>query len=243
MISRTLAVLAVACCSLPAWPLSIRPDRDDAEYLELATRYASSVPLNAPGGEAVLIAPRWLLTAAHHAKSLQERKPVARLALGPRLHEVEAIFIHPEWKPGQANDIALVYLREAVPDFQPTPPYRGSDEAGKGVVVAASGPSGKVGEKPAGASRSDGRKRAGINTVDRVTPRGLGLRIKPLDEASDLQGALAPGESGAPAYIETPAGLYVAGIAQETQGDWELYARVSAFAEWIDATMWKAATR
>lgn len=222
--------------------MSIRPDRDDAEYLELATRHASSVPLNAPGGEGVLIAPRWVLTAAHRAKSLQERKPVARLALGPRLHEVEAIFIHPEWRAGQANDIALVYLKEAVPGIQPTPPYRGSDEAGKGVVVAASGASGKIGDNSA-AGRSDGRKRAGINTVDRVTPRGLGLRIKPLDEASDLQGALAPGESGAPAYIETPAGLYVAGIAQETRGDWELYARVSAFVEWIDATMWRAATR
>lgn len=228
-------------CALPAPALLIRSDRDDAEYLELATRYASSVALNAPGGEGVLIAPRWVLTSAHLAKALQDRKPAASLGFAGRPHAVRAVFIHPEWKPGGANDIALLFLEEPVQGVQPTPPYRGSDEAGKGVVIAGSGATGKIGE-PTSMQRADGRKRAAINTVDRVTANTLGMRIKPPEEASDLQGALVPGESGAPAYLQTKEGLWVAGIAQQTDGGRETYARVSTFAEWIDATIWKVAT-
>jgi hypothetical protein len=242
VISRLPVAAAALCCAFSASALLIRPDRDDAEYLELATRYASSVALNAPGGEGVLIAPRWVLTSAHRARALQERKSPSSLAFAGRPHAVESVFTHPEWKPGGgANDIALVFLKEPVEGVQPTPPYRESDEAGKGVVIVGSGATGKLGGPPS-AQRTDGRKRAAINTVDRVTPATLGLRVKPAEEASDLQGALVPAETGAPAYLQTRQGLFVAGIAQQAQGGWETYARVSAFAEWIDATIWKVAT-
>jgi hypothetical protein len=43
------------CLAQPAAALLIRPDRDDSEYVELASRYSSSVLLNAPDGEGVLI--------------------------------------------------------------------------------------------------------------------------------------------------------------------------------------------
>jgi secreted trypsin-like serine protease len=113
---------------------------------------------------------------------------------------------------------------------------------------------GKIGEKPLPKERWDKKKRAAINTVDRVSPRTLGLAIKTADEASDLQGAAAPGDSGGPAFIQTPAGLFVAGIGYATDdtnadgivgnaGDWEIYARVSAFAPWIEATMLDVAAK
>ena len=78
MICRALiASAALASLPLPAGAILIRPDRDDAEYLELATRYPASIALPA-GGEGVLIAPRWVLTAAHRAKALQEMKPAPK---------------------------------------------------------------------------------------------------------------------------------------------------------------------
>ena len=40
---------------LPAAALVIRPDRDDSEYLELATRYTSSIALGASAGEGVFL--------------------------------------------------------------------------------------------------------------------------------------------------------------------------------------------
>ena len=228
-------LLLVPCLltAVPAAAILIRPDRDDAEYLELATRYPASIALPA-GGEGVLVARRWVLTAAHRAKALEEMKPAPKLRIGGRDHDIEAIYIHPDWKTGGANDIALVLLRKDVTGIEPTPIYRASDESGKGVAIVGHGESGTIGAKPAAA---DGRKRAAINTIDRVQPRALGLKIKPADEASDLQGAAAAGDSGGPAIIETQDGLYVAGVASATGGEWEQYTRVSAFAPWIDALM------
>jgi hypothetical protein len=252
VISRVLAALLACCSAFPAAAILIRPDRDDSEYLELATRYPSSVLLNAPDGEGVLIAPRWVLTAAHMGRALQDLKPMPKLAFGTAQYEIQSIFVHPDWKKGGHSDIALLYLKAPVRGVEPTRLYRESDEGGKGVVIVGSGYSGKIGEKPQPKERWDKKKRAAINTVDRVTPRILGLKIKSPDEASDLQGAAAPGDSGGPAYIETPEGIFVAGIGYATDdanadgiignaGDWELYARVSAFVAWIEATMLQVA--
>ena len=45
---RSMLLAAALALSLPASALLTRPDRDDAEYLELATKYESSVALGAP---------------------------------------------------------------------------------------------------------------------------------------------------------------------------------------------------
>jgi trypsin len=263
MIRLALALLAAALASPPAAALLIRPDRDDTEYLELATRYTSSVLLGAPdeppgsvawGGEGVLIAPRWVLTAAHMARALQEMKALPRLAFGGRGHEIQAMFLHPDWTKGGHSDVALILLKEPVRGIEPTPLYRGTDESGKTVVIVGHGLTGKIGEKPLPKERWDRKQRASINTVDRVTPRILGMRIKNAEEASDLQGAAAPGDSGGPAYLETAQGLFVAGIGYATDdanadgivgnaGDWELYARVSAFVPWIEGVILEEAKR
>jgi hypothetical protein len=230
---RIPALLALALAALPASAVLIRADRDDAEYLELASRYPAAVPINAPDGEGVLVAPRWVLTSARVAKALQGLEPAPRLPLAGRAYQVQSFFMHPE----PDADVALILLREPVRGIEPGPLYRASDESGKAVVIVGHGLSGKIGEAPLPRERWDRRKRAAINTVDRVSPRALGLQIKTGDDASDLQGAAAPGESGRPAFIETPEGLFVAGVGSVTEGTWERYARVSAFAPWIDATL------
>lgn len=248
------ALLAAVLAAQPAAALLIRPDRDDAEYLELATRYTSSVLLEAPDGEGVLVAPRWVLTAAHMAKALQEMKALPRLRFGGRPHEIQALYLHPDWKRGGHSDVALILLKEPVRSIEPTPLYRGADEGGKTVVIVGHGYTGKIGEMPLPKERWDRKQRAAINTVDRVTPRILGLRIKPGDEASDLQGAAAPGDSGGPAYVEIEGALFVAGIGYATDdanaggiignaGDWELYTRISAFVPWIEGLMLEEAKR
>jgi Trypsin len=215
---RSIIASAALCCALPAAALLTRPDRDDAEYLELASRYPAAITLGAPGGEGVLLNPRWILTAAHRARALAAAKPA----------EVASVFVHPGWKGGADNDIGLVLLKREMPGVEPTPVYRFDDENGKTVVIAGHG---------------GGRKRASINTVDRVTPLTFGLRIKPLDDASDLQGALTATETGAPAFIEAGGNIRVAGIAHGSADGWETYARVSAFNPWIEATMLEVARK
>lgn len=246
---RSFLAVFVAFASLNAAAILIRPDRDDAEYLELADKYPASVLLNAPDGEGVLIAERWILTAAHMVKALQEMKPVPRIPIGAREYEIASFYPHPDWRKGDPrSDIGLIRLKRAVTDVEPAMLYREKDEGGKTVIVVGHGYTGKIGEKPLPKERWDRRKRASINTVDRVSPRVLGLKIKPPEEASDLQGAAGPGDSGCPAFVETRGALQVIGIGSATDdtnangivgdpGDWEVYARVSFFVPWIEATM------
>lgn len=247
---RYLFVALALAAALPAQAILIRPDRDDAEYLEMATKFTSFVSLGVPDGGGVLINARWVLTAAHMAKVVQEKKG-HRLRIGTGHYEVERVVVHPDWKKGGHSDIALLLLRTPVGDVEPTPVYTAEDENGKTVILVGSGYTGKIGVKP---SREgwDRKPRASVNTVDKVGPRTLFLKIKHKDEASDLQGAAAPGDSGGPAYVNTPEGLRVIGIGYATDdtnangivgdiGDWEIYARASVYADWILTTMLDAA--
>lgn len=235
-----LVALALLCAALPAAALVIRADRDDDEYLELATRYAAAIALGSHG-EGALIAPRWVLTSASVGRALAQAKG-ARLAIGGAESEVQAVLLPP---PVREGDIALVLLRTAVSGVEPTPIYRESDERGKGLVIVGHGATGVVG---AATLARDGRKRAAINTVDRADATTLTLLIKGPDEASDLQGAAAPGDEGAPAFTEIKGALFVAGVAHgpaggaaPKAGEPDIYTRVSAFAPWIDEAMFRAA--
>ena len=253
-LARFLFPLVAALSSFSADAILIRADRDDAEYLEMATRYPSSVPLNAPDGEGVLIAPRWVLTTKGMATALQTMKPLPTLRFADRDYEIQELFIYPHVARTVPPDIALILLRKDVRGVTPTPIYREQDEHGKAVVIVGHGPTGRIGEKPQPKEHWDRKKRAAINTVDRVTRLTFALEIKKPEEASDLQGAATKEESGRPAYIETPAGFFVAGIGYwisdinrdgivGSAGDWEVYVRVSSFARWIDAVMLDVAKR
>lgn len=197
----------------------MRPDRDAAEYLELASHYASSIALPARGGEGVLIAPGWVLATSRAARL---PKPLTITVAG-RAYPVESVFVHPEAQVRQPADLALLRLRDAVRGVAPTPIYREADEAGKALIFVAHG----------GANAA----RAAINTVDRVSPQTLSVQVKPLDEASDLQGVLGPGEEGAAAYLEAGGRRYVAGLYHGDVTVWNLFSRLSAFLPWIEATM------
>jgi hypothetical protein len=240
-----LAALALARAG-DAAAILIRPDRDDEEYLELATRYPTALQLGDAAGAGVLVAPRWILTAARAAAGFRAG---ASVAVGGRPREIEAVVPHPGWQAGSGPDLALVLLRRPVDGLEPTPVHREADEAGKAVRIVGAGATGRIGQ--AGTKR-DGKARAAINTVDRVSEGTLGVRLKGPEDASDLQGALGPGDTGAPAFFEVAGRIVVAGIASRTEdangdgiagsvGDWEVYTRVSAFAAWIDAVIAEAA--
>jgi len=231
------AAFLASLAALPSAAILTRPDRDDAEYRELASRYPAAVALGAAAGSGVLIAPRWVLTSARAATALG---PGPRaLSIAGRRHEIQEVVVHPDWKGGDDADLALLFLREAVATIEPVAIHREPNEEGETGRVVGFGETGRIGAPP-GEHRIDGLARAAINTVDRVQARSLGMRIKGPDEASDLQGALAPGDRGAPAFFEARGRFSVAAIAA-SPGPWETYVRVSAFAAWIDEAMFRAA--
>ena len=230
---RIALVLAAAVAAVPAAAILIRADRDDTEYLEMASKYASSVAIPVPGGgEGVLIAPRWVLTSAQVGSALRAMKPMPALVFDGRPDDIEDVLVYPTWRAGTpSSDIALVYLRKDVRGVKASAVYKADDEGGQAVVIVGHG-------------APDGKARAAINTVDRVSPKVLTLLVKKPDEASDLQGSLSPGDRGGPAYIQQKDDLFVAGIAigpDASDGNAQLYTRVSAFVPWIDAALDKAA--
>ena len=236
---RSILALALFLASLPLHAILTRADREDSEYLELATRYPAAVAV-APNVEGALIAPRWVLTTARGAMLLQGAKARPPLALGGKPNAIEATFIHPGWKQGNEADIALLFLREPVPGITPVPASRDRDEIEEIVFIVGHGETGRIGEA---ARRTDGRRRAAINTVDRVADTTLAVRLKPVLDASDLQGGAAPTEHGAPAFLERLGHTSVVGVFSGNEGDWQIFARVSTYAEWIEETMFREGVR
>src|SRR5450432_2344754 len=114
-----IGLLTCVMAATPAGAILIRADRDDAEYLELASKYASAVSLGAAGGEGVLIAPRWVLTSAHRAKALEEMKPRPKLRIGKRDYGIVSVFIRAPWVRGGTNDVGLLLLDRAVSGVEP----------------------------------------------------------------------------------------------------------------------------
>src|SRR5678816_2640486 len=100
---RSILLVAALFCALPASAILIRADRDDAEYLELATRYPAAIEI-APGLEGVLIAPRWVLTSAQCAMLLQGAKSRPPLMIGGKTNQLAQAFVHPDWKQGTQAD-------------------------------------------------------------------------------------------------------------------------------------------
>ena len=229
MIRSCFLAFCAACAACPATAVLIRPDRDDAEYLELASRYTASIALTAPASEAVLVAPRWLLVPASRAPAAG--KP---LEIAGKSNVVARVVTHPDAKPQTSTDLALVQLARPIEGVKPIAPYRKDDEAGNAVVIVAHGATGTIGKA---GRREDFRGRGAINTIDGVTPQAFELRIKAADDASDLQGALVAGEEGAAAYVETDAGLFLAGIYFGDGRESNRFSRISAFAGWLDSVI------
>jgi len=234
---RSSLFAALVAVSLPASAILIRADRDDAEYLELATKYAASVAIAPGDAEGVLIAPSWVLTSARVARALNGKKNVT---IDSKSYSLKSVHPHP------TADIGLLFLgsgyRSADLDFEFPRLYRDGDEGGKTVVIVGHGANGKIGS-PLARESSDRKKRAAVNTIDRLGVREFDLGIKPADLASDLQGALGAGDFGGPAFVDTGKGLLVVGIATSASGEWQTYVRVSTFVPWIEATMVDAARR
>jgi hypothetical protein len=231
--SLRLAACLAAVIALPAHALLIRADRDDAEYLELATRYASSLWLEPVSSGGALIAQRWILTDGESARRLDAMQPRPALRIGGEEAKVQAVFIAPNERLG------LVLLAGPLRNTQVNPAYRGGDELGRTVALSSFGATGTIG---AAGTRSDARRRAGVNTIDEVQGHTLGLRIKPLDNASDLQAAATDGDRGSPAYVENDDGIFVVGIAAASQpaasfGAVDSYVRTSTSFLWIEQTM------
>lgn len=225
-----LLLLALMASSFSANAVVIRDDVDDAKYRIAASEFPALADM--PGeGHGVLIAPQWVVTAAH---AVTWQPEVRQVTLNGIAREVERLEIHPGYrKPPQAlsdqalatwdwtlfrvllassDDIALLKLVEPVTDIQPIALNTGTDEFGKVVEIIGKG---ATGNGVSGYQFSDPHRtqlRRAQNTITSAHERWLCYLFDSPSDALPLEGGSGSGDSGGPVLIHAGDAWLLAGL-------------------------------
>jgi hypothetical protein len=243
----TLAV-CLWLVSSAAGAVITRADVDDAKYRASASELPALADLP-DEGHGVLIAPRWVVTAAH-AAPMQMPGMDSDVVIGGVARRVARVVIYPGYKklPNEivtealasgdlsgisdflaaSNDIALIELASPVTDVTPVPLYRGHEEVGMTVELMGKGASGNgvKGKDPGSAHRTV--LRHAFNVIVGVDDRYVSYRFDPPPAALPLEGITGSGDSGGPLLIGTGSARQLVGLAS-----WSRYPKDHPFwKEW-----------
>ncbi len=229
--TRCLLLMILLAASSIADAIVIRDDVDDARYRIAASEFPALVDM--PGeGHGVLIAPQWVITAAHtlpqHAESWQVvvngiPRDVERVTTHPGSKTLPQTLIDQAMASGEAmlivvflsasDDIALIKLTEPVTDVAPVALYTGSDESGQIIKIVGKGATGTgaTGHDPKGPNRT--KLRRAFNKTTSAYGRWLCYVFDEPPSALPLEGVLGNGDSGGPVLIETDDQWRLAGLA------------------------------
>lgn len=229
----------------------IRHDRLDRESLVDEQRWPGITTFFRGSGAASLIAPTWLLTAAHVARSIPPDGHFS-VELGRKPYPIARAILHPTFDPqweteDEINehdivDLALAELQMPVENITPFELYTRSDEQGQELLLLGCGESGKG---MPGRRSFDRALRQVTNQVDEANAYWLKFCFDAPPAGTYLEGVCGRGDSGGPAFIQHNNRLLLAGVSswQRTEGRpmgtygcVEHYARVSCFLEWIQST-------
>lgn len=210
---RALALLTFANLALSSSASAIvrRHDVPDGQYVVAASDYSAIVDLyiNEPGDcLATLIAPQWLVTAAHCV--VPTLQPSTDIRVGANIYQVAEVHTHESWND-DTDDVSLIKLAVVVNDVMPIPWYTAQDEVEKVAWFVGRGDT-STGD--IGGGQPDGKTRAATNTVVNADAYWLRFVFNAPSEpgVTPLEGISGDGDSGGPALIETAGGLRVAGL-------------------------------
>lgn len=241
--------------------ITIRDDRLDGAYLDLAAdpRYGCvGTFVNSWGyaGSATLIAPDWVLTRAHNLIAATS----GTFTINGVAYASTQLIRHPGWQSGNAlagSDFGLVHLGSPVTGVTPATLYNGSDEFGRMAVFVGYG---FKGTGLTGYQILDNKKRAAQNVIDGDFGNPSVLLGSDFDNPNstadnafgetnpqELEGSVAPGDSGGGVFITIDSQTYLAGVisfvagtdgsGNSDYGDVNGFGRVSAFTPWILGTI------
>ncbi len=254
----------LASTALPpasAWSATIRDDQPASSYLDLAANldYASvGLFVNSWGftGSATLIAPDWVLTAAHNLVAANS----GTFTINGIPYTSSELIIHPGWQEGNPTggyDFGLAHLSTSVAGVTPATLYTGSSESGQIATFVGFG---FTGTGLTGYRTLDNQKRAFQNVIDGDFGNPtllLGCDFDNPHSTADnafgeaialtLEGSVAPGDSGGGVFLTDGSRSYLAGVisfvaatdgsANADYGDVNGFGRVSAFDRWIISTI------
>jgi len=261
-----LLPLALLVFSFNVNAIVIRSDVDDSKYRVLASELPALVDM--PGeGHGVLIAPQWVITAAH---AITWQADIKTVTINGIARVVDRIVIHPGYKkPPQklldqglatwdwtllkvllssSDDIALLKLAQPVADVSPAAIDNRDDTFGQTIKIIGKGATGNgvTGYEFSSSHRTELRR--AYNKVTSSDGRWLCYRFDKPSEALPLEGGSGSGDSGGPILVQAEkdwllAGLTSWGDPQSTTRTPGLYGQISCnvrlshYKDWIESVM------
>lgn len=217
--NRVLCLL-LAAASFSAEAIVIRDDVDDSKYRAAPSILPALADLSGEG-HGVLIAPQWIVTAAHAVAWQSEPKDVV---IDGKARKIERIVIHPGYKKlpqelidraigkgdatlitdflATSDDIALLKLASPITDIAPVALYRGKHELGKTVEILGKGATGTgaLGHDLQAPHRTE--LRHAFNRITRVDERWVCYAFDKPPAALPLEGMSGNGDSGGPVLLQ-----------------------------------------
>ena len=220
----------------------IRHDRSDADCLVDEHEWPGIVTFFDGDGAGTLIAPTWILTAAHTAGNIPSPH---NISVAGQSYGIVRVVAHPDYgrRFSGSVDLALVELDAAVRGAEPFGLYTDEDEQGQEILLFGRG---DYGNGVDGVQGVDHRLRRATNRVDAVDDCWIMFRFDPPPACTTLEGVGGEGDSGGPALIWQNGAWLVAGVSSwqehstkplSTYGCIEHYARVSKQVDWIQLNL------
>lgn len=226
---KTLLAFVLALIPCAAGAVVIRDDVPDVQYRLAASAFPALVDLPEEG-HGVLIAPQWVVTAAHAVawqKSVDvvtiggTPRAVRRLIMYPGYQQLPQPLIEATLRTGETaavtnflhaqNDIALLELAQPVTDVAPATIDKGDPAVGTVIEIIGKGATGTGISGQGMSHRTDLRHAyAKISAVD---GRWLCYRFNAPPSALPLEGSSGSGDSGGPVIVERNGRPQVAALA------------------------------